>query len=401
MRILILAVALLAASSASAAEAWKAAFTQALKNGGAYVETSDGKLLYEHRSRDHFIPASTMKIATAACALDALGRDFRFPTEFFLTGDSKLVVKGYGDPFLVSEEFAVIAHELANKGLKEIKGLILDTTYFAEGLKIDGTAGSTNPYDALNGALIANFNTVNVHKMGSGSRSAVYSAEEQTPLTPTAMESAKDMPAGKQRINIGQDPLKGAQYAGELLEEFLKKEGVSVTGSLTIAEKPADARLIYRHLSSKRLENVLRELLNFSTNFMANQVFLTMGAEKFGAPATVEKGRKVLIEFLSQKVGWKDFEVTEGAGLSRQNQVTPRDMVKLLEFFESDLDLLPREEQVFRAKTGTLTGVNTLAGFFPLEDGKTARFAILVNSPVPFDYKFKLGKMLYAGVNGN
>lgn len=401
MRAIFLTAALLAASTASAEVGWKAAFTQALKNGGAYVETSDGKLLYEHRSRDHFIPASTIKIATAACALDTLGRDFRFPTDFYLTGDGKLVVKGYGDPFLVSEEFAVIAHELASKGLKEVRGLILDTTYFGEGLRIDGTAGSPNPYDALNGALIANFNTVNVHKMGSGSRAAVYSAEEQTPITPIAMETAKDLPAGKQRINIGQDPLKGAQYAGELLEEFLRKEGIVISGPVTLAEKPADAKLIYHHLSSKRLENVLRELLNFSTNFMANQVFLTMGAEKFGAPATVEKGRKVLVEFLSKKVGWKDFEVTEGAGLSRQNQVTPRDMVKLLEFFESDLDLLPREEQVFRAKTGTLTGVNSLAGFFPVEGGKTARFAILVNSPVPFDYKFKLAKMLYAGVNGN
>jgi len=46
-----------------------------------------------------------------------------------------------------------------------------------------------------------------------------------------------------------------------------------------------------------------------------------------------------------------------------------------------------------------LTGVNSLAGFFPMKDGKTARFAILVNSPVPFDYKFKLGKMLYKGIN--
>lgn len=399
MKILLSCLLLLAASNATASEGWKTAFTEALKNGGAYVETDDGKVLYEHRSKDLFIPASTLKIATAACALDTLGRDFRFPTDFFQTGDGKLVVKGYGDPFLVSEEFAVIARALADKGLKEVSGLILDTSYFAEGLKIDGTANSPNPYDALNGALIANFNTVNVHKMGSGARAAVYSAEDQTPITPIAMETAKDLPAGKQRINIGQDPLKGARYAGELLAEFLKKEGIAIRGSVTLGEKPADAKLLYRHLSSKRLENVLRELLNFSTNFMANQIFLVLGAEKYGAPATVEKGRKVLHDFLAEKVGWKGFEVWEGAGLSRQNAVTPLGMVELLRRFEPDLDLLPREVDVFRAKTGTLTGVNSLAGFFPMANGKTARFAILVNAPVPFDYKFKLAKMLYEGVN--
>src|SRR5262245_287310 len=96
---------------------WKSDFTVALKNGGAYVETEDGKVLYDHRSKDRFIPASTLKIATAACAVDMLGRDFRFPTDFFLTKDGKLVVKGYGDPYLVSEEFELIARELAEKGL--------------------------------------------------------------------------------------------------------------------------------------------------------------------------------------------------------------------------------------------------------------------------------------------
>jgi D-alanyl-D-alanine carboxypeptidase len=79
-------------------------------------------------------------------------------------------------------------------------------------------------------------------------------------------------------------------------------------------------------------------------------------------------------------------------------------MVELLRHFEPHLDLLPREDAAgpsFRAKTGTLTGVNSLAGFFPMSDGTMARFAILVNSPVPFDYKFKLAKMLYGGVNGS
>jgi D-alanyl-D-alanine carboxypeptidase/D-alanyl-D-alanine-endopeptidase (penicillin-binding protein 4) len=388
-------------AAGTAAANWKSDLTAALKNGGAYAETEDGKVLYDHRSQDHFIPASILKIATAACAVETLGRDFRFPTDFFLTKDGRLVVKGYGDPFLVSEEFELIAHELAEKGLKEVNGMILDTGYFAPGIAIDGTSGSPNPYDALNGALIANFNTINIHKMGSGARASVYSAEEQTPLTPIAQESAKDLPAGKQRINIGQDPRKGARYVAELLTEFLKKRGISVKGGMELGEKPQDAALLLRHLSSKRLEDVLRELLNFSTNFMANQLFLVMGAEKFGAPADVEKGRKVLKAFLADKVGWKDFEVREGAGLSRENSVTPREMVELLREFSPHLDLLPREIDVFRAKTGTLTGVNSLAGFFPAKDGKTVRFAILVNSPVPFDYKFKLGKMLFDGVNGN
>ncbi len=391
----------LVASPLCAGDSWQVHFTVALKNGGAYAETEDGKVLFEHRGRDSFIPASTMKIATAACALRVFGRDFRFPTDFYLTKDKRLVVKGYGDPFLVSEELAVAAASLAANGLKGVSGIVLDASYFEPDIKIDGTANSANPYDALNGALIANFNTVNIHKMGSGARAAVYSAESQTPITSLAQETAKDLPAGKQRINIGQDPRKGARYVGELMAEFLKKEEVRVEGPIELGTAPEGAQHVHRHLSSRRSEDVVRELLKFSTNFMANQVFLALGAERFGAPANVEKAQTVLRDCLKNDVGWTNFHVHEGAGLSRKNAVTPRQMVELLRYFEPHLDLLPLEHEAFRAKTGTLTGVNTFAGFFRKNDGKTVRFAILVNAAVPFDYKFKLAKMLYDGVNGN
>lgn len=377
---------------------WKRSFIRALKNGGVLVEDDSGKILLSHRSESSFIPASILKIATSACALEILGRGFRFPTDFFLTGDRRLVVKGYGDPFLVSEEMTRIADALVAQGLHEIQGIILDGTYFAPDIVVDGTSHTPNPYDALNGALIANFNTVNVHKTGSGPRASVASAEPQTPITPVALEVSKNLPSGKQRVNIGSDQLKGARYAGELLAAFLKMKGIEVRGRIENGVKPADAKLLYRHLSSKTMDDVVRELLNYSTNFMANQLFLVMGAERLGSPATVEKGRKVLTDFLAERVGWKGFNVFEGAGLSRQNRVTPRQMVSLLRYFEPYRNLLPKEGGVFLAKTGTLTGANTLAGYFSLGNGKTARFAILVNDKVPFDYKFRLGKMLYTGI---
>ncbi len=385
---------------AFAGDSWQVQLMVALKNGGAFVEDSSGKVLFSHQAEKHFIPASIMKVATSACAIETLGRDFRFPTDFFLTKDHTLVVKGYGDPFLVSEEIAVIAKNLKDKGLREVNGILLDSSYFAPNIVIDGTSHTPNPYDALNGALIANFNTVNVHKEGSGPRAAVVSAEPQTPLTPLAAETARTTPGGgKQRVNIGNDPLKGALYAGELIAAFLKKEGIDVKGEIRNGLKPTDASLLYRHISSKSLDDVLSELLMYSTNFMANQLFLVMGAQKYGAPATIEKGQRVLTDFLSEKIGWKDFKVVEGAGLSRQNAVSPRQMIALLRFFEPYKNLLPEEEHLYLAKTGTLTGVNTLVGYMPTGDGRTARFAILVNDNVPFDYKFKLGKMLYDGLN--
>ena len=157
----------IASAGDASSEEWKRGFILALKNGGALVEDDSGKILFSHRSETSFIPASTLKIATSACAIETLGRNFRFPTDFFLTGDNRLVVKGYGDPFLVSEEMTLIADALAARGLTEVSGIILDISYFEPGIIIDGSSHTPNPYDALNGALIANFNTVNVHKTGS------------------------------------------------------------------------------------------------------------------------------------------------------------------------------------------------------------------------------------------
>lgn len=394
----ILLLVLILFPSLSQAQDWQAEFITALKNGGAYVENSSGKVLFSYRIDDYFVPASTIKVATAAAALHTFGKNYRFPTDFYyISKGKKLIVKGYGDPMLVSEEFPTIANQIKNKGIHKITGIILDTSHFAPGVVIDGVSHSANPYDALNGALLANFNTINVRKSADGS---VVSGEPQTPITPIAQQMGKNLKTGKQRINLGKDRTLAVKYVGELLTAFLQKEGIEVSGDILIGKVPSNAKLIYRHESSKSLENVLVDLLDFSTNFSSNQLFLAMGAKKYGEPATVDKGLKVLREFLRNEIGWKNFQIAEGAGLSRKNQVTPRQMMELLKYFEPYRNLLPLKDGVFRAKTGTLKDANTYVGYFPLQ-GRQIRFVILVNSVVPYNYKFKLAKMLYAGLNGS
>lgn len=389
------AVLLLAAPPA---HGWQQQFTQALKNGGAYVETETGEVLFDHRSQEKFVPASTIKVATSLCALKLLGDNFHFVTDFYVTKDNLLAIKGYGDPFLVSEELDLIAQKLAVIGLKEISGIQLDMSYVESNVTIDGVANSANPYDALNGALVANFNTVYFHKSPNGH---IQSAEPQTPLTPIARIETKRHPAGKHRVNLGKDYKKGGRYFAELLTEFLKRYDIAVHGDISFGPVPDKSKPFYQHQSSKPLPEVIRGLLEFSTNFMANQLFLVMGAHRYGPPATAEKGQRALVECLGQEIGWKDFQLTEGAGLSRKNRVTARQMMQLLRQFQPYRELLPTESGVFQAKTGTLHGVNTYAGYFPHDNGQTIRFVILVNYQVPYNYKFKLAKMLYTGINGH
>jgi D-alanyl-D-alanine carboxypeptidase/D-alanyl-D-alanine-endopeptidase (penicillin-binding protein 4) len=93
-------------------------------------------------------------------------------------------------------------------------------------------------------------------------------------------------------------------------------------------------------------------------------------------------------------VHWQDFHVEEGSGLSRRNKVSAQQMTQLLKAFEPYRYLLP-EQDGFLAKTGSLRGVNSLAGYFtPSKQVGPVRFTILVNSEVPHLYKFTVANEL-------
>ncbi|MBE0583574.1 MAG: D-alanyl-D-alanine carboxypeptidase, partial [Desulfofustis sp.] len=121
-----------------------------LVTSGGLVVTLDGLPLIDSRSSERFVPASTIKIATALVALETLGPNHHFSTAVFLRRDGTLCIKGYGDPFLTTERVRDIAAELKQRGLQRVTGLTLDDSLFAIDGPPDGSENSTNPYDAPN-----------------------------------------------------------------------------------------------------------------------------------------------------------------------------------------------------------------------------------------------------------
>ena len=104
----------------------------------------------------------------------------------------------------------------------------LDTSYFESNIKLPGTAGSNNPYDAIPGALVANFNTVFASKQNG----VIVSAEEQTPITVTARRIYNTMQGRSKRVNTGPDHRIAERYFAELVAEFLRREKVDVGGEI-------------------------------------------------------------------------------------------------------------------------------------------------------------------------
>jgi D-alanyl-D-alanine carboxypeptidase/D-alanyl-D-alanine-endopeptidase (penicillin-binding protein 4) len=373
-----------------------------VRNGALRVESEDGKVLLKHRDEEPFIPASVMKVITAYCALTKLGPDFHFSTDLFYSKTKRTVwVVGSGDPLLTSEEVERLAQETAerlrihsNGTPPQLDRIVIDTTLFEPSIILDGYSQSLNPYDARSAAFVVNFSSANLARSAAGK---VRSAEPQTPLTPIAAAAGRRLAKGTtSRINLGTDPAVGVRYGAELLAAFLRRQGVRGAMRGEVAVRDPKSQLLLRYRSSADLDSLVTGMLQYSTNFTANQLFLVLGAKRFGAPANAEKAQQAARECVAQHLLTQTdehFHIEEGAGLSRRNQLSARQLTTILAAFESYRDLLP-EDRGFRAKTGTLTCVNSLAGYMDIPHHARTRFAILINSNVPALYKFTVAEQV-------
>ena len=337
------------------------------------VMDADGKELVAQNADEPFVPASVTKIVTAWLALQVLGADYRFETRFYLDAKRVLTVRGGGDPFLVSEELALLAPDLvAAVGKKPIAGIVLDASYFPADLRIPGVEDTNKSFDTLNSALAVNFNTISAVRRGN----KVEPGEKQTPLTPLAISQFRARgPNGRGRISLNQEPTQGLQYAGELLAAFIKQAGGSVTGKITTGSVPAGLAPVYVHRQSRPLSEILRELLLGSNNYVANQVFLEIGAKSLGGPVSLDKSVAVARKMLAANDLADAIQLEEGSGLSRGNRFTARGLAKMLNLFAPNAGLL-KSGTGASYKTGTLEGVRTLAGYANTATHGLVRFVI-------------------------
>ena len=348
-----------------------------IQNGG-YIVTKNGKVAASLNPDILFIPASTFKVATALSAIETLGEDFRFSTYFYVNDQDDLYIKGKGDPFLVSEEIAEIFVSLKKKNVQKINNIYLDDSAFSVVSAPEGAGNSLNPYDAVNSALAANFNTVNLTVSPKG---IISSAEQQTPTLPLMLELGKNLHQGTHRINITIQKENILRHVGELFRAFQNKNGISGTGNIVRKSVPGELLPLDTHFSSKKLTEVVEGLMLYSNNYITNQLFLTLGAKKYGYPASWVKGKKALSNFLTTQVNLDKNEVVvaEGSGLSRNNKITPAALLQVLDRLKPYARLLPLDKDR-RIKSGTLKDVFCYAGYF-VTDNRYDPFVLILNQP--------------------
>ena len=345
-------------------------------SGLVLVMDQQGKELIAQKADKPFVPASVAKVVTAWLAMEVLGGDYRFATRFYMDNDRVLYVRGGGDPFLISEELALLAPELlAATGKEPFTGMVLDASYYPADLRIPGIEDTDEAYDALNTALAVNFNTIHAVRNGK----TVRSAEKQTPITPLAIKQfrARGPRKGRARISLAQeDPSVSVRYAGELIAAFIKRAGGKVEGEISTGKVPDDLAPVYVHRQSRALSEILSQLLIGSNNYIANQVFLEVGAHRHGGSVSLDKSLMVSRTILHEHGLADDIKLEEGSGISRGNSFTARGLAKVLDDFAPHASLLRKSRGGSRYKTGTFSGVKTLAGYAKTKKNGQVRFVI-------------------------
>jgi len=385
-------------------------------------------------------PASTMKLVTTYGALELLGPAYSWNTEMYVSAppvqgalDGDLFIKGYGDPKLTLENFWLLLRNLRARGVRDIRGdLVLDRSYFSPGDYDPGNFDGepTRPYNTGPDALLVNFKAVTLQFVPDPDAHRVkVIAETALPpvrivnnlklrdgacgdwVTRLKIETQGNADAAQVALNGAYAPdcgertrsfsvLGHREYAGALFGQLWKELGGTLSGVVRDVTVPPGARLLLSS-QSPSLSEIVRDINKFSNNVMARQLFLTLGAFGEGAPATREKSQQVVKQWLAGKgLAFPELVMKNGSGLSRAEQISARSLGRLLlSAFSSpvmpelmaSLPLAAVDGTMRKRlsgadvaghahiKTGSLSGVRSIAGYVLDKEGRRAVVVFIVN----------------------
>lgn len=400
-----------------------------------YVADESGNKVYEYDANRGLSTASTMKVFTAAAALETLGKEYKFTTKVAL--ENNLYISSNGDPTLGSwrydgykpEDFKnKIIEVLKSKNITKISGdLIIDDTYF-DFQKIPGGwpyndmgnyygAGvwsvnwRENQFDINTfGRDIKGFN-VNLDGLkfvnelrteGSNDRSIIYTQ----PYSDVAYVNGA-LPAKEMKIS-GAMPNPPRLLALEFVDE-LKKQNIIFNGKIIInserlinGEKPLafpENKIILTY-DSPTLEKMVYWFLKKSVNLYGETFVKTMAKEKTGI-SSFEIGMKYLKNFWKQKgIDERMINFADGSGLSPQNYASAKAEVQALlwakkqPWFSAYYEGFPVQGNGMKMKSGSIKDSRAFAGYHTSKSGKNYVFSIIMNNYQAADLSDALYKVL-------
>ncbi|WP_432111718.1 D-alanyl-D-alanine carboxypeptidase/D-alanyl-D-alanine endopeptidase [Streptomyces sp. YPW6] len=332
------------------------------------VDTATGEQLYGRGATTPMTPASTIKIATATAALSVLGPDHRIATTAVLSPDSRtLTLVGGGDPTL---------------SRAALRAMAADT---ADALREEDRDSVRLRYD------VSRYAGPVLHPIGPN--------ENLAPVTALMVDEGRADDTDRGPAPRTDDP---AGDAARTFAAALRKAGVEVTGAPGEARAADEARTVATHRSVPLSALVERTLTN-SDNDLAEALARQTAIAKGESASFAGARRAVTNELKKLELPVAGARFADGSGLDREDRVTPALLTALLaRVADPDrpglrpvLTGLPVAgfsgtlggryapdadgTGLIRAKTGTLRGVNSLAGTVVDRRGRLLAFAFLAS----------------------
>ncbi|MEC7816647.1 MAG: D-alanyl-D-alanine carboxypeptidase/D-alanyl-D-alanine-endopeptidase [Pseudomonadota bacterium] len=404
-------------------------------------------------------PGSIMKLVTTYAALELLGPTHHWQTDFLtdgtMVGDTlqgNLYVRFGGDPKLTLERLWSTLRDLRSMGINRIEGdLVLDGSVF----RVDGgfplfDDNGNNPHAPFlvePSAYLTNLNLLHLQVRSDERGTQAWStpdlneviidnrvtvapegpcpARSRFDWTPTFHEDGRvtvqvtgNLPQGC-RTTTYLSLLPHSQYSASLIRSLLSEMGIIISGGDRFDQTPDEARLVMRD-TSPDLVTMVRDINKWSSNVMARQMLLTIGAafRKDEDQDDRVAGIRTVYEWLESKgINTAGMVIDNGAGLTRHGRITARQGAQILQHawnspYASDLmasmPIIAMDGTMARRlrntgmdgegriKTGYLENVRSIAGFTRDERNTTWAIVGIVNHNPAWNGQAVLDRVLHS-----
>jgi len=417
-------------------------------NVGVYVRSMQSEnTLYTRNDHHLFVPASILKVMTAEAALLYLGANYHFSTNFLT--DAKSIDNGVlngnlylvhsGDPSLTYFDLTDLMQTLKSHHIQQIAGNVyIDTTAYDQEMYGPGWISNDTRfcYSAPISASIINHNCLVFQvapskKVGNSasiiedSRYYISGVQNSVVTKPRGTRSCTVhlngpgeggisisgcLPKGHVTQGVSTVVTDIIHYNKSLMQNLFQRYGIQIRGAILPGVAQSNFPVIASH-QSQPLHDLISQMLKKSDNIIAGSLFKKMGELYSNKPGSWENGSLAVREILKQKIGidtW-GMSILDGSGLSRENQISPAQMMQVLDFAYHNnatnydfISALPiagidgtlkhRMQNIawkVRAKTGTMSGVVALAGYAITKDKEPLAFVIIINGRLGMGWKYK------------
>ena len=400
--------------------------------------TNPQKKVIIYNGSKNFNPASLIKIITSFIALEKLGPNYKWRSDFYYTGELKghilqgdIIFVGRGDASFSIDNLESLIREIQKKGIKKIEGnLILNKSYFGKIPDvIDFDDDPMRAYNVLPNAISIQSNTINFKFKPQNNNVKIEAKPDlkYLKIKNNLRLSQKNCVSWKQALDyqkansiqeemiifqghlskkcsnkeIDLSVIDNGRYFYEVFKYLWVQNGGNFSGGYWVNNNERlEGKFIASHLS-RPLGVLIRDMNKYSLNLMARNLMLTVIAEDLKKQVTEDDVNHFVLDWLgNQGIANDNIFVENGAGLSRKTYINADTLLEIMDkIYEhpympemlSSLSVLNEDGTLEKKmpfskvkknghfKTGSLKNVSAIAGYFVDKDKNKKILIFLMN----------------------